>query len=101
MKLFGMFKLDEMMSKNFKYKLPFSFNTIEQKYKDLLIQKGKNPEAKQKRIHKYCRAVRKFAKRLLRDSKFDEQFMSQFTNCRNILQALHSPNQDSSTNTSL
>ena len=62
MKLFGMFKLDEMMSKNFKYKLPFSFNTIEQKYKDLLIQKSKNPEAQKKEFINIAEQLENFPK---------------------------------------
>jgi protease II len=57
---------------------------------------------KPQRIKKYCRAAKKIAKRLLRDSKFDEQLMSPFINCKQTLQKQiqdrSTHNQESSNN---
>ena len=49
------------------------------------VESKLDPAKKQKRISKYCRAVKKFAKRLSEESKYDEQFMSQFINCKQLL----------------
>ena len=83
-KMYGMFKLEKLISRTFKYKIPFSFQTVEQMYKTF-VESKLDPAKKQKRISKYCRAVKKFAKRLLEESKYDEQFMSQFINCKQLL----------------
>ena len=101
-KMFGMYKIIKMTTKSNKFKIPFTFQTVEKMY-NLSIESEYVPvDKKLKRMKKYCRAVKKFAKRLLKDSKFDEELMSQFINCKQILQKQiqesSNNNQESSNN---
>jgi hypothetical protein len=101
-KTFGVYKLIKMTTKSNKFKVPFTFQTVENMYNQSIESEYVPIDKKLKRMKKYCRAVKKFAKRLLKDSKFDEELMSQFINCKQILQKQiqesSNNNQESSNN---
>ena len=84
-KMYGIFYLSRNFTKNFKYTTPFNYDNIQKKFFQL-IKNHNDKNKKTIRIKKYCKAVRNFSRRLIKNSYFKKHYFDHFMNCTMILE---------------